>query len=121
MGTIQETWRRIKDWWGRGEMALLSPFIVILVGVASFALGRISATEEQKSPIVHGERAQREGSPLMLGGMVVASRSGKSYHFPWCSGAETMKDANRRWFPSEEAAQKAGYKPAGNCPGLSEE
>lgn len=51
-------------------------------------------------------------------GLLVASKSGKKYHFPWCAGALQIADKNKIWFSSYEEAIKAGYTPASNCPNL---
>lgn len=51
-------------------------------------------------------------------GNYVASRTGKAYHLPWCPGAGRIKPENRVWFATKEAAEAAGYSPAGNCKGL---
>lgn len=49
---------------------------------------------------------------------VVASKNGKKYHFPWCSGAKRISDANKIIFANSDEARKAGYTPAVNCKGL---
>jgi len=51
-------------------------------------------------------------------GYLVASKSGKKYHFPWCAGASQITDKNKIWFDTYDEAIKAGYSPASNCPGL---
>lgn len=48
----------------------------------------------------------------------VASKNGEVYHYPWCSGAQQIKEENKIYFNSKEEAEKAGYRPARNCPGL---
>jgi methylphosphotriester-DNA--protein-cysteine methyltransferase len=48
----------------------------------------------------------------------VASKSGKAYHLPWCSGAQRIKEANKIYFASKAEAEQAGYTPAANCPGI---
>lgn len=96
--------------------------IVLLVGLASFGLGRLSALEEAR-PVVAIREALAEAKPreMSIGGLIVASRRGSAYHYPWCSGAEAIAVQNRIWFSSEEAARKAGYAPAKNCKGLGAE
>ena len=103
-----------------GEWGLI--IIVLLVGLASFGLGRLSALEDAK-PVVSVREAPTEAEPrgMYIGGLLVASRKGSAYHYPWCSGAETIAAQNKVWFGSEEAARKAGYHPAGNCKGLGGE
>lgn len=48
-------------------------------------------------------------------GMVVGSRNGSKYHYPWCPGASQIKNENKITFESEVAAQNAGYSKAANC------
>ncbi len=51
-------------------------------------------------------------------GKYVASKKGTAYHYPWCPGAKQIKEENKIYFDTKEEAEKAGYKPAGNCEGL---
>ena len=51
-------------------------------------------------------------------GNYVASKSGTKYHYPWCPGAQSIKEENKIWFFTKEEAEKAGYQPASNCKGL---
>lgn len=57
---------------------------------------------------------------IPLGGSFVAAKSGSTYYYPWCGGAQNIKPENQVWFPTEAAAQKAGYVPAKNCRGLQQ-
>lgn len=114
-------------------------WLIILVSIASFGLGRLSALWPKKTPLtVENSRLSELGelsksstvtdrnlnqlnslnSLDQLKGKYVASKNGKSYHLPWCSGASLIKEENKVWFETKEAAEKAGYTPAGNCPGL---
>ena len=106
------------------------PAIIVLVGLTSFGLGRLSvevgelpATGLTAStfaiPDVPRETAGAEPQAVALStGEVVASVSGTKYHYPWCSGAQRIKEENKVWFESTEAARAAGYEPAANCKGL---
>jgi hypothetical protein len=100
-----------------GEWGLIA--LIILVGAACFGLGRLSALEEGK-PLVAVREASvaLEMREMHMGGLVVASRKGSAYHFPWCAGAQSIAAQNKVWFSSVEAAQAAGYAPAKNCKGL---
>jgi len=49
---------------------------------------------------------------------IVASKNGEAYHYIWCPGAKRIKDENKIYFNSKEEAEKVGYRPAKNCPGL---
>lgn len=108
--------------------------LIVLVSVTSFGLGRLSAIWPQKTPITIEEHSSASGAGESTGlktlsqdkdsraleakGKYVASKNGKSYHLPWCSGALLIKEENKLWFQTKEEATRAGYAPAGNCPGL---
>lgn len=118
---IPEMWLGIKNWTEDvvAEWGVIS--IVILVGLASFGLGRLSALEEVRPAVSVRQAASAvEASAMQYGGQVVASRQGSVYHYPWCSGAQSMAPQNKVWFESIEAAQAAGYRAAKNCKGLGE-
>jgi len=117
--------------------------ILILVGTASFGLGKLSSYEKSKVPIAvintkkavydealkipvsspttdqSSENKQVQTSlPAQTGGEVVASKSGTKYYYPWCSGASRIKDENKVWFNSIDEAKAANLTPASNCIGL---
>lgn len=106
--------------------------LIVLVGLSSFGLGRLSIDTSNKEPVqilypeitasanaaVGGKNGD---SGTVIGsqeGLLVGSKNGSKYHFPWCSGAQRMKEENKIWFATIEDAKKAGYTPAGNCKGL---
>lgn len=106
--------------------------IIFLVGMASFGLGRLSVLWPKKEPIRiinHETRGTSQESKnnydnkaavssAVIRDKYVASKSGTAYHYPWCPGAQKIKEENKIWFQTKEDAVKAGYKPAGNCEGL---
>ncbi len=101
--------------------------MIILVSLASFGLGRLSKSEENKQPLqiipsqneaLIGDFPEFNGLEQIQIGKYVASKSGKKYHLPWCSGAQRIKESNKIWFDSKNEAEKAGYQPAGNCKGI---
>lgn len=118
------------------EEVLLS-LIVLLVALGAFGLGRLSV-KEQKEPIRIIEPQEKESmsaSPSLRvspqtqtasvsavatkqGGEVIASKNGSVYHFPWCAGAQKMKEENKVIYASAAEAKAAGLRPAANCPGL---
>jgi len=113
---------------------ILTSFLIILVGIGGFGIGRLSMQENGnqevkilsasviESGVGQASGASSESSfevpTLQEGGQVVASKSGTKYHYPWCSGAKSIKEENKIYFDSVEAARAAGYLPAGNCKGL---
>lgn len=120
MGSIREFLERIKGLRASLE-GWVGPLVIVLVGVCAFGLGRLSALEESR-PAVALYRAPESGVlPLALGGEFVASRTGSVYYYPWCGGARSIAEKSKVWFPSEEAARRAGYRAAKNCKGLVEE
>ena len=72
------------------------------------------------SPIGGAQASQNTASALnpIIQGKYVASKKGTAYHYPWCPGAKQIKEENKIYFDTKEEAEKAGYKPAGNCEGL---
>lgn len=105
--------------YGVGEWGL---FLLVAAAIlASFGLGRLSAVVDAK-PLVRVYTATAAAQAAMpAGGQYVASRTGSTYYFPWCSGALKIAPQNERWFKSEDAARSAGYRPAKNCKGLAAE
>lgn len=111
---------------------LLSILVVFLVGISSFGLGILFERDQANQVLVpHTENSllqeKIDQKALVLdadketeerGGEVVASKSGKKYHFPWCGGAKQISEKNKIFFKSIEDARKAGYLPASNCKGL---
>lgn len=94
--------------------------LIVLVAVTSFGLGRLSTIGTQTAPVTVTQPAGAPSTtPHSPGGLFVGSRYSSVYHFPWCAGAERIKQANAVWFTSEEDARAAGYRPAQNCPGLT--
>lgn len=110
---------------------------IFFVGMASFGLGRLSVLWQPKTPLIIEENQNKESihtestkndtsasfsdsksSAAIIQGKYVASKSGTAYHYPWCSGAQRIKEENKIWFDTKEEAEKKGYKPAGNCSGL---
>lgn len=135
---ITELAKKIKAFFEANKKDLFLAALVFLIGLASFGLGRLSVLWPEKEPIVienqesgimNQENAdatvtqQPRNSSFTIpnsapAGRYVASKNGSSYHLPDCPGAKQIKEENKVWFSAAEEAQRAGYKPAGNCPGL---
>ena len=113
---------KIKNFFKLYEKDLILVAVIILVALISFGLGRLSKIGESRVPITIENLNKVE--PLSVQGSTlnnknfVASKNGTKYHYPWCSGAQTIKEENKVWFSTAEEAQKAGYEPASNCKGL---
>ncbi len=98
---------------------VLVVLLVCLVGMVSFFLGRMSVLYETRTAVSSIEMVDMTAiPPRPLGGMVVGSKTGSKYHFPWCPGALQIAEKNQVWFTDEKEARRRGYAPAGNCKGL---
>lgn len=112
-------------------------FVVILVGIGSFGLGRASLPETvQNEPIIQMiepitltantiiatspssttqgliPQTKKDQKPFL------ASKNGTRYYLSSCSGAKRIKSENIIYFSTREAAESAGYTKAINCAGL---
>ncbi len=117
-------------------------FFIVIAGIF-FALGRLSAIEERHSPVrilqpassqqanvisaISGQTdastsangsTQSEGNIGTGTAIVIGSKTGKKYYFPWCSTVKRIKPENQVTFASIDLAKQAGYTPGGNCKGL---
>ncbi len=121
-------------WLSKVPEGTLTILVVVLASSGCFGLG-ILAGREMKDEGIQVEQLPLSKElpaasvqalsvapevPLALpaGGQYVGSKKGTKYHLPWCPGAKTMNEANKIWFESKEAAEAAGYTPAGNCKGI---
>lgn len=127
---------KIRNFCKTREKDLVLIIVIICVAFISFGLGRLSKIEGNKSPVtieslgagignlglespvLGPEMTQDEDFPSNQGGLLVGSKNGAKYHYPWCSGALRIKEENKIWFNSAEEALQAGYTPASNCKGL---
>ena len=102
-------------------------FIVILVGTASYGLGRLSVDKggnsatPNKVVILDGEDLDPTEDKILSEntetneGKYLASRNGTKYYTKDCSGAKTINEENKIWFSSEEEAELAGYEKSSTC------
>lgn len=118
--------------------SLYAASLLVLVGIASFGLGRLSVTPIDpegapatvvrtmvEPPATSGQpkppaTSSPEVQPVVLAetATIVASKAGTKYHKVTCPGAKQIKPENKIYFESPEAAKAAGYTAAANCPGL---
>lgn len=121
---------KIADWVKRHRQDLWVALCVALATWSAYNVGHMRGLQEAQiaSP---GELSSGQGNqtpepqkvtirkatsgPVHTDPRVVASKSGTKYHFTWCPGASTIKEANRLWFDTAEAAEAQGYTLAGNC------
>ena len=124
---------------GQGKAALANKYLSMegLLGLAclcltigAFGMGRLFGQGEMNSEIILKMStttypiATEPKTPLpnpgvgnrgLLEGQVVASKNGTKFHYPWCPGANQIKNENKIFFTDESAAIAAGYSKAVNC------
>ena len=113
--------------------------VIVLVAFGSFGLGRLSKIAGAKTPIrienapevtadtfktsannekVSVSTAQMANIIGATAEQLVASKSGKKYYYPWCTGVQKIKEENRIYFASKTEAEARGYTPSSTCKGL---
>ncbi len=94
--------------------------IIIFTATSSFGLGKLSVLSEKEPVKIIDTPAINSGSVSTKIGEeeVVASKNSSKYHYPWCSGAKQISQANLISFKSVEEARAQGLTPAQNCEGL---
>lgn len=131
---------KIKGRIGVDSYTLVCLLVIVLVGLGSFGLGRLSVleTQEEQGLILGnesttfvkeeiGENMKEESNMKSIVGdvekvsdtgrqrMYVASKNGKLYYPTGCSGAKRISIKNEVWFASKTEAEKAGYELASSC------
>ncbi len=135
MRSIRELAQIIKSKTARTGNAILSEgglfLVVILAVVSAFGMGRLSVLMAPQSPVLvqntasaalsttGGGDRQAKAIQGAIEGSFVGSKTGQIYYFPWCAGALKIQPSSRVWFMDERAAEKAGYRAAGNCKGMA--
>jgi hypothetical protein len=128
--SINDFMNKIKGKIDIDRTTLLCLLVIVLVGLSSFGLGRLSISgienentlklENDNVSIVKeetGDNAKVESdkaSPLKEK-MYVASKNGKLYYGATCSGAKRISLKNEVWFASREDAEKSGYELSSSC------
>ncbi|MBI4135083.1 MAG: hypothetical protein HY471_03195 [Candidatus Sungbacteria bacterium] len=121
---------KLKSLVGEYKADLFLGISVFLISIGSFGLGRLSAAWQPhpKVQVIPPSDTRFKNSNIettrvktpAAAGAVVASQNGTAYHLPDCPGAKQIKPENLITFKDAAAAAAAGYKPAGNCPGLQQ-
>lgn len=110
---------------------ILIILVIILVGLGSFELGRMSVNSSQNSPTIElssqeanvikstqnevlEQKYEFKGVDLADRAYFASSRGTKYYPFG-CSAGKSIKEANRVYFATEEEATKAGYSKSSSC------
>ena len=118
---------KIKGQTGIDNSSILFLFIIVVVGVSSFGLGRLSLNnnfnnkqsniviEEGEIDKVNTTSRDSISTNKLQEGRYVASKNGKMYYSVGCSGAKRIKPENEIWFNTKEEAEKAGYELSSLC------
>ncbi|KKQ35217.1 MAG: Endonuclease I [Candidatus Nomurabacteria bacterium GW2011_GWB1_37_5] len=141
MASINETTKKIKEF-VQSDLGkdIYIGSIIILVAFASFGLGRMSKSAENKENVQvmgitaeytkqtsqpHSEQGTTSQAASAINisesniidqlGMIFASKRGKKYYLPGCSGGSTIKEENKIYFSTEGEAMNAGYEKSSTC------
>ena len=110
---------------------VLTVIIVILVGLGSFELGRLSKGSDSSGIKIEysGQTGISEANAISsinslekvsvaensAGKNFFASNRGTKYYSIGCSGGKTIKQENRVYFSTREEAEKEGYELSSSC------
>ncbi len=117
---------------------ILIVIIVILVGLSSFELGRLSKGGEssgitieytdqagnqsasvisalEHSNILQNDKMSKNNNSTSAGKNFFASSKGSKYYSLGCSAGKSLKQENRIYFATKEEAEKAGYELSSSC------
>ena len=113
---------------------ILIVIIVILVGLGSFELGRLSKNDTVGPKMEYKDLNSTQDANITDSGNIVgitqgesstitnssgknffASSKGKKYYTINCSAGKTIKQENRVYFTTGEEAQTAGYTLSSEC------
>jgi hypothetical protein len=124
--SINDFMNKIKGKIGIDSMTLVCFFIIVLVSLGSFGLGRLSVAKidnvdqlnvkEEGINISKNEGDMAEAfSVAPKEKLYVASKNGKLYYSLGCAGAKRISPKNEVWFASSIDAEKSGYTLSTSC------
>jgi len=106
----------------------LTIFVIILVGLGSFGLGRLSKKDIilEGLPAQAGLKIEYKGQEASVFGIMTndsnsnsknffASNRGSKYYSLGCSGGKAIKQENRIYFDTKKEAENAGYELSSSC------
>ncbi|MEX2052185.1 MAG: hypothetical protein WD991_00625 [Candidatus Paceibacterota bacterium] len=105
---------------------ILTVIIIILVGLGSFGLGRLSKQPPKEGLKIEYRGVELSGNTLEalnasnivenVGGKnFFASSRGTKYYPVGCQAGTSLKQENRIYFTTREAAEGAGYELSSSC------
>ncbi len=137
--SIKQNWEKIKSLFSGLKYKLFHKesrtiiksdiFIVILMillGLSSYGLGKLSSMEKGNDPTSLQEEETIPTTPIISKiiatstkisenntGLVFASKSGTKYYYPNCTSR--VKEENKVWFNSIQEAESVGLTLASGC------
>lgn len=132
MKSIQHLKDKIKGFGYADKSLILQAFIVILVAIGSFGLGRLSlqSPKNEKVAIVnldpegggnltyYKKSATAQTASVTSNttqGVYVASKNGKLYYRVGCGASSRIKDENKIYFNTAQEAEDAGLQGSSSC------
>jgi len=132
--SIPHMFKKIKHSLGLDQATGIYVLVVIGVAISAFGLGRLSVENGQNraeqgiaiNDVSMGSTGPKKGGlstnldqfgglrPTSVGNYV-ASKNGKLYYTPDCSGAKRIKTENQVWFSTRDEAEKLGYTFSTSC------
>jgi hypothetical protein len=100
---------------------ILTVIIIILVGLGSFGLGRLSKNGQNEQTGVNIEYPDQEANVIrslennLDSKNFFASKKGSKYYSASCSAGKTIKEENKIYFKDSFEAEKAGYELSDSC------
>lgn len=128
--SIPDLIHKIKSKIDIDKSTILFLFIIVGVGIGSFGLGKFSIdnranTKNDISVYKTGDLLENKNTnsfetsktSFVQSGekRYVASKNGKMYYSPDCSGSKRIKQENEVWFESKIDAEKSGYILSSTC------
>lgn len=129
--SIHDILAKIKGRAGIDHITLINIIVIVLVGICSFGLGRLSLGNTQiDEPItITGSLDKNSNQKIktpdidnniksintLSKGQYVASKNGKLYYSIGCSGVNRIKEENKIWFETKDEAEKYGLTMSSTC------
>ncbi len=108
------------------NFSIIYAFIIILVALSSFGLGRFSRQNDPQNEPISASQApdissasnvlnSQEGALNQGEKRYLASRNGKLYYTAGCSASKRIAEKNIVWFSTSREAEQAGYQLSSSC------
>ena len=116
---------KVTKWFFAYEKELFICLLVILTSFLSYGLGLVANFDKNQASVsITNETSNRVSKQALVqnilpetvaDNLVVTSKKGTKYYYPWCGGIKNIKTENLQYFNSAQSAELAGYTLASNC------